>query len=242
MERPGRAFHGDSILLLAFLGGIILNVMPCVLPVLSVKLLGLINQAGHTRRTIARNSLLSAAGIIASFLVLALVAVLANAGGRAVGWGIQFQSPVFVMVLAIIISLFALNLWGVFEINMPRFLGRFATSGQKETPLSHFMSGLFSAVMATPCSAPFLGTAMGFALTQPPPTVFAAFASAGAGMALPYFALAVFPGSLHWLPKPGLWMVRLKMVFGFLLAGTAGWLLWVFMHQVHPGPAQTDAF
>jgi len=224
-----------TIFLLAFLGGLILNVMPCVLPVLSIKLLGLLQQSGHAHRHIVRNALLSAAGIVVSFLVLATVTVIANAGGRAVGWGIQFQSPAFVLVLALIISLFALNLWGVFEIGIPRVFGHFAvTYGQHETPMAHFMSGLFAAVMATPCSAPFLGTAMGFALTQPAPTVYAAFGMAGIGMALPYFILAAFPGSLNWLPKPGSWMVRLKIVFGFFLAGTAGWLLWVFVHQVHP--------
>jgi suppressor for copper-sensitivity B len=228
-----------TLLLFAFFGGLILNVMPCVLPILSIKLLGLVQQSGHAHPVIVRNSLLSAAGILTSFLALGGVAVAAKIGGRAVGWGIQFQNPLFVLFLVVVVFGFALNLWGVFEIGMPRLVGHFATTyGRNETPMAHFMSGLFATLLATPCSAPFLGTAMGFALTQPSGTVMAAFATAGAGMALPYFALAVFPASLNWLPKPGLWMVRLKAFFGILLAGTALWLAWVFVQQVRP-TAQT---
>jgi len=236
---PPRSLSIMTLLLLAFGGGIILNVMPCVLPVLSIKLLGLVKQSGHAHALIARNSLLSAAGIVASFLGLGALAVAAKEGGRAVGWGIQFQNPVFVMFLAVGVFLFALNLWGVFEIGIPRILGGFAAAyGQQESPLAHFMSGLFATLLATPCSAPFLGTAMGFALTQPPVTILAAFAAAGAGMASPYFILAAFPRSLGWLPRPGFWMVRLKMFFGLLLAGTAAWLVWVFLQQVRSTPQE----
>jgi suppressor for copper-sensitivity B len=213
--------------------------MPCVLPVLSIKLLGLVKQSGHAHSLIARNSLLSAAGIVVSFLGLGAIAVTAKEGGRAVGWGIQFQNPAFVLFLAIVVFLFALNLWGVFEIGMPRIFGHFAmTYGQEESPLAHFMSGLFATLLASPCSAPYLGSAMGFALTQPPMTIMAAFAAAGAGMALPYFTLAVFPMSLGWLPRPGFWMVRLKLFFGILLAGTAVWLVWVFLQQVRSTPQE----
>jgi thiol:disulfide interchange protein len=234
---PQNPLSTAALFLLAFCGGRLLNVMPCVLPVLAIKLLGLVKQAGHFRHVIMRNSLLSAAGIVTSFVGLGAVAAAAKVGGRAVGWGIQFQNPIFVMALAVIVFLFALNLWGVFEIGMPRIFGHFAvTYGQRETPAAHFMSGLFATLLATPCSAPFLGTAMGFALTQPAPTIFAAFFIAGCGMALPYFALAIFPGSLGWLPKPGLWMVRLKAFFGILLAATALWLVWVFLEQVRPIP------
>ena len=236
---PSRFLSIYTLLFLAFCGGIILNVMPCVLPVLSIKLLGLMKQSGHEHSLIARNSILSAAGIVASFLGLGALAVSAKEGGRAVGWGIQFQNPVFVMFLAVVVFLFALNLWGVFEIGMPRIFGHFAiTYGQGESPYSHFVSGLFATLLATPCSAPFLGTAMGFALTQPPVTVMAAFAVAGIGMALPYLILAVFPMSLGWLPRPGFWMVRLKMFLGVLLAGTAVWLVWVFLQQVRSTPQE----
>jgi len=229
----------SALLLLAFFGGLLLNVMPCVLPVLSIKLLGLVKQAGHAHDLIVRNSLLSAAGIITSFLALGMVAVFAKAGGRAVGWGIQFQNPIFVLILAAIVFLFALNLWGVFEIGMPRIFGHFAvTYGQRETPLAHYMSGLFATLLATPCSAPFLGTAMGFALTQSSATILMAFATAGVGMALPYLILAFVPASLNWLPKPGFWMVKLKIIFGILLAGTSMWLIWVFLQEVRPTPQE----
>jgi len=236
---PLRSLSIATLLLLAFCGGIILNVMPCVLPVLSIKLLGLVKQSGHAHALIARNSLLSAAGIVASFLGLGALAVAAKEGGRAVGWGIQFQNPAFVMFLAVVAFLFALNLWGVFEIRMPRMFGPLAvTYGQGDSALAHFMSGLFATLLATPCSAPFLGTAMGFALTQSTGTIMTAFASAGAGMAFPYLILAIFPMSLGWLPRPGLWMVRLKMAFGILLAGTAAWLVWVFLQQVRSTPRE----
>jgi suppressor for copper-sensitivity B len=236
---PARTLTLWTLVLLAFGGGIILNVMPCVLPVLSIKLLGLVKQSGHSHALIVRNALLSAAGILTSFLALGTVAVFARAGGHAVGWGIQFQNPVFVLILAAVVFLFALNLWGVFEIGMPLIFGNFAvTYGQKETRLAHYLSGLFATLLATPCSAPFLGTAMGFALTQTSATILIAFAAAGCGMALPYFALAVIPGSLHWLPRPGFWMVRLKMLFGLFLAGTAVWLVWVFLQQIRATPPE----
>jgi suppressor for copper-sensitivity B len=139
------------------------------------------------------------------------------------------------MALAVIVFLFALNLWGVFEIGLPRIFGRFAVAyGQDETATAHFLSGLFATILATPCSAPFLGTAMGFALTQSSSTILAAFAVAGCGMALPYFVLSVFPSSLRWLPRPGAWMIKLKMFFGILLAGTTVWLVWVFLQEVRP--------
>lgn len=238
-EEQGRqALAWPPLMFLAFVGGLLLNVMPCVLPVLSIKLLGLVQQAGDARRAIVRNSLLSAAGIVASFLGLGGIAAAAREGGRAVGWGIQFQNPVFVMFLAVVVLLFALNLWGVFEVGMPRIFGHFAaTYGRGETLLAHFMSGLFATLLATPCSAPFLGTAMGFALTQSAGMIFMAFGAAGAGMAFPYFLLAAFPSTLHWLPKPGAWMVRLRAFFGVLLAGTAVWLGWVLYQQLkspHP--------
>jgi suppressor for copper-sensitivity B len=143
------------------------------------------------------------------------------------------------MALAVVVFLFALNLWGVFEIGMPRIFGHFAaTYGQHETAAAHFMSGLFATLLATPCSAPFLGTAMGFALTQPSATIFAAFGAAGCGMASPYFVLAAVPKSLGWLPRPGAWMIKLKALFGIILAGTSVWLLWVFLHEIRSTPPE----
>ncbi len=223
------------ILLVAGLGGLILNVMPCVLPVLSIKLLGLVQHSGQSRLAIARHSLASAAGILVSFWGLALAAIVARRAGHAVGWGIQFQNPGFVIFLLVVVILFALNLWGVFEIHMPNIFGRFATSyGYRETLTSHFVSGLFVTLLATPCSAPFLGTAMGFALSQPSGIIFLIFTAVGLGMALPYFGLALFPRSIHWLPRPGAWILSLKKGMALLLLATAVWLGWVLHQQIKP--------
>lgn len=220
------------MLLLGFVGGLILNVMPCVLPVLSLKLLGLVKGAGQSRGEVTTGALVTSLGILASFWALAAAAIAARAAGAAVGWGVQFQEPIFVAVLAIVVTFFCLNLWGLFEIGLPRWLAR-SNAGTGGTGLSgHFGSGLFTTVMATPCSAPFLGTAVAFALTQPAGTVVAVTTAIGAGMALPYLLLALAPGSVRWLPKPGVWMDRLKVVMGFLLAATVVWLLYVFAAQV----------
>jgi thiol:disulfide interchange protein len=221
------------ILLLGFLGGVILNVMPCVLPVLSIKLAGLLQHSGQSAAYIIKSSLASALGILVSFEALALVAILARRAGHAIGWGIQFQNPFFVTFLMLVVLFFALNLWGVFEIQMPRFLGRVATrKGDQESFAAHFVSGLFATLLATPCSAPFLGTAMGFALSQKDPIILATFASVGIGMALPYLILAAFPKSVRWLPKPGAWMITLKKGLALLLVATAAWLGWVLYQQI----------
>lgn len=220
------------MLLLGFVGGLILNVMPCVLPVLSLKLLGLVKGAGQSRGEVTTGALVTSLGILASFWALAAAAITARAAGVAVGWGVQFQEPLFIAVLAIVVTFFCLNLWGLFEIGLPRWLAR-SSAGTGGTGLSgHFGSGLFTTVMATPCSAPFLGTAVAFALTLPAGTVVAVATAIGAGMALPYLLLALAPGSVRWLPKPGVWMDRLKVVMGFLLAATVVWLLFVFAGQV----------
>lgn len=229
------------ILMLAWVGGLILNVMPCVLPVLSIKLAGLLQHSGQSTTSVTKSSLASAAGIIVSFEALALVAILARNAGHAIGWGIQFQNPVFVTFLMMVVLFFALNLWGVFEIQMPRFLGHFATTyGYHETLTAHFISGLFATLLATPCSAPFLGTAMGFALSQPPAVIVMTFAAVGVGMAMPYLALAAFPKSIHWLPKPGNWMITLKKGLALLLLATAAWLGWV-LYQQHRTPVEVSS-
>ncbi len=233
---PTKPFHESFpwwTILFAFLGGVILNVMPCVLPVLSIKLFGLLQQGGQNGGGIFRYAMASALGIIVSFLGLAGVAIFLRQAGHAIGWGIQFQNPWFVGILMIVVFLFAFNLWGFFEIGMPRIFGHFATTfGRGETLTAHFVSGLFATLLATPCSAPFLGSAMGFALTQPAGVILATFAAAGTGMALPYFVLAIFPGSLGWLPRPGVWMIRIKAWLGVFLAATGIWLGWVLFQQL----------
>lgn len=221
-----------GVLALGLLGGLILNAMPCVLPVLSLKLLGLLKEGGKTHRTVIVGGLATSAGIVASFWALALLAIGAKAAGQLVGWGIQFQNPTFVTFLAVVVVLFCLNLWGLFEIPLPGRLARFAEGGAHEGIPGHFSTGLFATLMATPCSAPFLGTAVGFGLGQSGAVIFAVFTAIGLGMALPYLALAAAPSAVSWLPKPGEWMIRLKVVMGFLLAGAAVWLLYVLAAQV----------
>lgn len=229
---PGRGLA--AILLLAVLGGLILNAMPCVLPVLSLKVLGLVRSAGHGKREVRFGALATAGGILVSFWALGVAAIAAKAAGAAVGWGVQFQSPVFVTALAVIVVLFCLNLWGLFEIQLPGRLADVGAAGSREGLGGHFASGLFATLMATPCSAPFLGTALGFALGASAPVIVAVFTAVGIGMALPYFVLAAAPGAAAWLPRPGAWMDTLKGVMGFLLAAAAVWLLYVLSAQVDP--------
>lgn len=217
-----------AMLGVALLGGFILNLMPCVLPVLSIKILGLIGQAGAARSSIRSRFLASAAGIIASFLVLAAAATGVKAAGSAVGWGIQFQQPLFLVAMISIITLFSANLFGFFEIGLPSFASRLG--GGRSDPdglAAHFASGAFATLLATPCSAPFLGTAVGFALAQGALEIFAIFAALGVGMALPYFAIALWPQAAQRLPRPGRWMLLLRRLLGGVMLATVGWLLLV---------------
>ncbi len=228
---PRRGLLG--ILGLALVGGLILNAMPCVLPVLSLKVFGLVRSTGAGHREVARGALATTAGILISFLALAGAAVLARSAGSAVGWGIQFQNAGFVAFLAAVVLLFCLNLWGLFEIPLPASLARFADERQgAEGSAGHFASGLFATLMATPCSAPFLGSALGFALGQTAPVIFAVFLAVGVGMSLPYLLLAAVPSAASLLPRPGAWMNTFKGLMGFLLAGAAVWLFYVLAAQL----------
>ena len=231
-ESSKRTTSLPVVLLLGLIGGLILNAMPCVLPVLSLKIFGLVKSASHGRSHVVLGSLATSLGILLSFWALALAAVIAKSAGGAVGWGVQFQEPIFVAILAIIVLLFCLNLWGVFEIPLPQSLAKFADSGPRQGLPGHLASGLFATLMATPCSAPFLGTAVGFALSQSAYMIFAVFSAIAVGMALPYLALAAAPGAAKLLPKPGPWMQNLRVVMGFLLAGAAVWLFYVLAAQM----------
>ena len=235
--RAPRSGSLAAMLLIALVGGLVLNAMPCVLPVVSLKVFGFVKSAAHGRREVVRGALATAAGILVSFWALATVASVAAAAGAAVGWGVQFQRPGFVGLLAVVVTLFCLNLWGLFEIPLPGAalaLARAGGVGAREGLAGHFVSGLFATLMATPCSAPFLGTAIGFALAQPPVIVFAIFTAVGAGLALPYLVLAAAPGAARLLPRPGAWMETLRGIMGFLLGGSAVWLLYVLSAQVSP--------
>jgi suppressor for copper-sensitivity B len=219
------------ILALAFVGGMILNLMPCVLPVLSLKIMGAIGHGGAERRIVALHFAATAAGILVSFLVLAAAVAGAKTAGMAVGWGVQFQEPLFLVALVVVITLFASNLLDLFHIPLPAWLGGVASSGGASGMAGHFVSGAFATLLATPCSAPFLGTAVGFALARGTGEIFAVFAALGLGMAVPFIAIALAPGLAIRLPRPGPWMVTLRRVLALLLAATALWLVTVLATQ-----------
>ncbi len=242
-----------AVLIPALLGGLILNGMPCVLPIVSLKLFGFAQASGKPRREIVGGALMTTLGILVSFWALAGATLLARSAGQAIGWGIQFQNPLFVTFLALVLTLFSLNVWGLFEIQLPHALanrlGGHAHSAHGEHSHSHsatvadgqtgggsysghFFSGVFATLMATPCSAPFLGTAVGFALSQPATTIVVVFTAVGIGLATPYLLLAAMPRATRLLPRPGEWMATLRGVMGFLIAGTTIWLLYVLAGQM----------
>ena len=233
-----------GILGLALLGGLILNLMPCVLPVLSIKLLSVVQQGGRAQGAVRASFLASAAGILFSFLALASLLVGLKAAGLAVGWGIQFQQPLFLSALAVIMALFAYNLLGFFEVPLPGFVGRLAAprsgmgggtgsgEGASQSLLGNFATGALATLLATPCSAPFLGTSVGFALSRGAVEIYLIFIALGIGLALPYLLVAAAPRLVAWLPRPGAWMVTLRRILGLLLAATAVWLLTVLAAQV----------
>jgi suppressor for copper-sensitivity B len=221
-----------QILLLALLGGLILNLMPCVLPVLSIKLLSAIGHGGRESGAVRLSFLASAAGILASFLVLAGVAIGLRSAGLAVGWGIQFQQPLFLVAMALVLTFFASNLFGLFEIPLPGWLSGVATLGRSHSLRGHFLTGAFATLLATPCSAPFVGTAVGFALSRGTLEILSIFTALGLGLALPYLAVAAVPALATRLPRPGAWMIRLRRLLALALVGTALWLLSVLAVQI----------
>jgi len=222
-----------SILALAVLGGLILNLMPCVLPVLSLKVIGLVSHGGASKGTVRLSFLASSAGILFSFWVLAAILIAMKLGGASIGWGIQFQQPLFLIALALIVILFACNMWGFFEIHLPGWLSDMGERSAHVHGLGgHFLTGAFATLLATPCSAPFLGTAVGFALARGPVDIMLVFSALGVGLALPYLLIALFPGFATRLPRPGAWMVTLRKILALLLLGTAVWLLSVLWVQI----------
>jgi suppressor for copper-sensitivity B len=235
--RPAAMLAGTSVaawsdllpvLAVALLGGLILNAMPCVLPVLLLKLTGVIELSGRARDHLRAMFLSTAAGIVASFLVLAGSLIAVKSAGAAVGWGIQFQQPAFLALMAIVCLLFAANIWGLFQIPMPAFVGRTALAGDARLGSDHarsFFTGVLATALATPCSAPFVGTAVGFALSRGATEILAIFLALGVGLALPYLAIAAAPGLVALLPRPGAWMRWLKGALALTLVATAIWLM-----------------
>ncbi|HSS15355.1 MAG TPA: protein-disulfide reductase DsbD domain-containing protein [Candidatus Dormibacteraeota bacterium] len=222
-----------TFLLFGFLGGIILNLMPCVLPVISLKIFGFIQQAGQSRRKVLRSGIAFAVGIFAWFVGLALLLIVLKGAGRDVTWGgSQFTNPYFVLALSVIVLVFALNLFGVFEISLPQALTRgLLSTTERKNDLGSFFQGVFATVLATPCTAPFLGTALGFAFSQSPAVILAMFVAIAAGMSAPYLLISVQPAWLRFLPKPGPWMLHVKQFMGFLLLATLLFLLYVLGAQ-----------
>lgn len=223
------AMPGDAglvaILAIAFVGGLVLNLMPCVLPVIALKLMALLRHAGAERRTARAHLVASAVGIIVSFLVLAAGLAALKAAGAAVGWGIQFQSPWFLAAMALATTLFAAGLFDLLDF------GRVSVSGPAAASSGGlwgaFVMGAFATALAASCTAPFVGTALGFALTRGTAQILAVLGAMGVGMAAPYLAAAAVPGVVALMPRPGRWMVWLRRVFGLGLLGTSVWLLWV---------------
>lgn len=215
-----------------FLGGLILNLMPCVLPVISLKIFGFIRQSGDAPAKIFRHGLAFTAGIFAWFLGLGLVVLAIKAAGGQATWAFQFQNPWFNLVISVVVFVFALNLFGVFEVVLPgRAAQAIDDTGGGEGYLPSFFQGVFATLLATPCTAPFLGTALGFAFSQPPAIILVMFGSVAAGMAAPYLILSAKPAWLKMLPKPGAWMERLKQFMGFPLLATLIWLLFILGNQ-----------
>lgn len=213
------------VLALAFLGGAILNLMPCVFPVLSLKVLGFAQHGGERKRIVA-GGFAYTFGVIASFLLLAALLLALRASGEQLGWGFQLQSPGFVAALAILFTLIGFNLAGLFEFS--HMLPSGILNARARNPvLDDFLTGVLAVAVASPCTAPFMGAALGAALSQPAPQALSVFAALGAGMAAPYLAASLFPGLARALPRPGPWMARFKTFMAFPMFATVVWLLWV---------------
>lgn len=222
-------------LVFAFLGGLILNLMPCVLPVLSLKVLGFVTQRGDVKQLRA-HGLIWTAGVLVSFWILSGVMLALRWGGSSLGWGFHLQSPGMVAALTVIFLLLTLNMAGFFEVGLllTRFAGMTSKAGEKNGQA--FAAGVLAVVAATPCTAPFMGVAVGYSLTQTVPVVFAVFTFLGLGMAFPFLGLSFLPGGLKFLPKPGPWMDTFKRFLALPLGLTVIWLLWVLAVQVNELP------
>lgn len=236
---PSSQFEGGLglALVFAFLGGMILNLMPCVLPVISFKVMSFVKMAGQSRRAVLKQGLLFSAGVVASFWVLAGVMLMLRTYGQAVGWGFQLQEPLFVAILASLLFVFSLSLFGVFELGMSfaSWAGQTEIASKEKTSgeAGSFFSGVLATAVATPCTGPFLGSAVGFAVTLPIFQALLVFTSLALGMCFPYLLLAAFPSFLRYMPKPGAWMETFKQLMGFMLLATVLWLLWVFGAQTN---------
>lgn len=230
-KSPAAATGGlAGTMLLALVGGLILNLMPCVFPVLGIKILGFVNQAGHQRSKIVAHGLVFTLGVLLSFWSLAGVLAVLRASGDQLGWGFQLQSAAFVYALAVLLLVFAMNMSGVFEFG----LGATAVGGELQMKSGYagsFFTGVLATVVATPCSAPFLAPALGAALAVSTIESFAIFTSIAIGLSAPYLLLSIFPQAVKVLPRPGAWMETFKQFMAFPLYATVGYLIWVLAAQ-----------
>ncbi|MGE3333958.1 MAG: protein-disulfide reductase DsbD family protein [Rhodospirillaceae bacterium] len=227
---PVEAMSLAVALLLAFVGGLVLNVMPCVLPVLVMKAMSFITRGAENPGALKRDGLAYTAGVMVAFGVLVAALLALRAGSSAVGWGFQLQSPPFVATLAFIMLALGLSLSGVFTIGGSFGMGQSLTA--RGGASGSFFTGLLAVVVATPCTAPFMGAALGFALTQSPAMTVLIFEALALGLAFPYLVISFVPGIARRLPRPGVWMERVKQVLAFPLYGAAAWLVWVLSQQV----------
>lgn len=214
-----------SIFVIALIGGLILNIMPCVLPVLGMKLSSVVSAQNQQKSLIRKQFIASSIGIISSFWLLALFLLILKLSGQALGWGIQFQNPYFIGFMVLVTALFTANMLGLFEIQLPASMQTWLATKGGDAYLGHYLQGMFATLLATPCSAPFLGTAVAFALGASTWQLFAIFSALGLGMALPWVVIALFPSIAFLLPKPGKWMGVVKLIFGLLIFVTCLWLV-----------------
>ena len=233
VSAPGPSLSFGLALMLALLGGFILNLMPCVLPVLSLKIFSAIGHGGGETALVRRSFLVTAAGILFSFFLLAGMTIGLKALGLSFGWGVQFQQPVFLTGLIVVLVLFAASLWDLLTITLPGWLSdRLGNAAWHPKLAGDFATGAFATLLATPCTAPFLGTAIGFALASGPRDIVIIFAGLGLGMTIPYLLVAAFPRLATALPKPGPWMTYLRRALGVALLLTALWLVGILAAQI----------
>ncbi|GLT14774.1 protein-disulfide reductase DsbD family protein [Vibrio algivorus] len=232
------ASTGSSLLTMfafALLGGLILNVMPCVLPVLGMKLTSVLSAERQQKSQIRMQFLASAAGIISSFWLIAASLAILKWSGQSIGWGIQFQSAGFLGLMVLVTAIFGTNMLGLFELRLPSSVNTWMATKGSNKHSGHFMQGMFATLLATPCSAPFLGTAVAFALGASWATLFLIFTGLGIGMALPWLLVALRPSLALKLPKPGKWMNRLKNLFGLMMLSTCVWLISLLSSHLSAG-------
>lgn len=217
-------------LVLAFMGGMILNLMPCVLPVISLKIMSFVKMAGQSRGLIFKHGIAFSAGVLVSFWTLGGVLITLQSYGQSAGWGFQLQEPLFVALLSAVLLVFGLSLFGVFEMgtSVASWAGQADQGGKKSGITGSFFSGILATAVATPCTGPFLGSAIGFASTLSAPLSLMIFTSLGLGMSAPYFIFSAVPSLMRFMPKPGPWMGTFKELMGFSMLATVLWLVWVF--------------